>query len=77
LGAEIEHARIPQRVGEMLEEVGVDANTARRVTKAGFGLRFFLIAAIYNISKSHDGYARGLLLSVSDGLLISPAPPHT
>jgi hypothetical protein len=35
LGAEIEHARIPQRAGEMLEEVGVDPNTARRVTKVG------------------------------------------
>jgi hypothetical protein len=35
LGAEIEHARIPQRAGEMLEEAGVDPNTARRVTKVG------------------------------------------
>ena len=35
LGAEIEHARIPQRAGDMLEEVGVNSNTARRVTKVG------------------------------------------
>jgi hypothetical protein len=35
LGAEIEHARIPQRAGDMLEAVGVDPNTARRVTKVG------------------------------------------
>ena len=35
LGAEIEHARIPQRVEEMLEGIGVDANTARKVTKVG------------------------------------------
>ncbi len=35
LGAEIEHARIPQRAGDLLEEVGVDPNTARRVTKVG------------------------------------------
>ena len=35
LGAEIEHARIPQRAGDLLVEAGVDANTARRVTKVG------------------------------------------
>lgn len=35
LGAEIEHARIPQRAGKMLEQAGVDPNTARRVTKVG------------------------------------------
>ena len=35
LTAEIEHARIPQRAGDMLVDAGIDKNIARRVTKVG------------------------------------------
>jgi hypothetical protein len=34
-GYEIEHARIPQRVGRMMEEAGLPANDARRLSKTG------------------------------------------
>ena len=35
VGAEIEHKRIPQRMGRLLQEVGLDANDARELTKLG------------------------------------------
>lgn len=34
-GYEIEHSRIPQRVGRMMEEAGLPANDARRLSKTG------------------------------------------
>jgi hypothetical protein len=35
VGAEIEHKRIPQRMGRLLQDVGLDANDARELTKLG------------------------------------------
>jgi hypothetical protein len=35
VGAEIEHKRIPQRMGRLLQEVGLDATDARELTKLG------------------------------------------
>ena len=35
IGAEIEHKRIPQRMGRLLQEVGLNAGEARELTKLG------------------------------------------
>ncbi|BDV31555.1 eCIS core domain-containing protein [Microbacterium terricola] len=35
VGAEIEHSRIPQRVGKLLEDVGLEATEARELSKLG------------------------------------------
>jgi hypothetical protein len=56
LGAEIEHARIPQRVGELLEEAGVNPNVARRVTKVGDPDN--LMPTVKEIHAIVDEYAR-------------------